>query len=62
MTNDTDIRPRRLLALACTVALGLASGIGVAACGEDRGGVEVLGGTTAGGTTAGGTTPTTTTP
>lgn len=43
--------------LACSAILGVASGIGVAACGEDRGGVEVQGG----GTTATSTTPTTTT-
>lgn len=51
------VRFKRAAGLACAVALGLASGVGVAACGEDRGGVEVQGG----GTTAGATTPTTTT-
>ena len=50
---------KRLAGLACTAALGLASGIGIAACGEDRGGVEVQGGGT---TAATSTTPTTTTP
>lgn len=44
--------------LACTAVLGLASGIGIAACGEDRGGVEVQGG----GTTATSAPTTTTAP
>ena len=48
---------KRLAGLACTAVLGLASGIGIAACGEDRGGVEVQGG----GTTATSGAPTTTT-
>ena len=54
----------RLAGLACGVALGLASGIGVSACGEDRGGVEVEGGTTSTSSTVPttGTTGTTGTP
>ncbi|MDP9384949.1 MAG: hypothetical protein M3P50_06910 [Actinomycetota bacterium] len=45
---------KRMAGLACSAILGVASGIGIAACGEDRGGVEVEGG----GTTATSTTPT----
>lgn len=54
---------KRLAGLACGVALGLASGIGISACGEDRGGVEVQGGTTSTSSTIPTTgTQTTTTP
>ncbi len=45
---------KRLAGLACSAVLGMVSGIGIVACGEDRGGVEVQGG----GTTGTGTTPT----
>ncbi len=48
--------------VACSAILGVASGIGIAACGEDRGGVEVQGGSTTAGTTPTGTIPTGTTP
>ena len=48
----------RIAVLIATAALGTGSAAAIAACGEDRGGVEVQGGTT-GATT---TTPTTTTP
>jgi len=50
---------KRAAGLACAAALGLSSAIGIAACGEERGGVEVQGGTTA---TSPATTPATTTP
>jgi hypothetical protein len=52
------------IALLCA-ALGAAAAIPVGGCGEDRGGVEVEGGTTGTGTTGtsgGGTTGTTTSP
>ena len=51
------VSSKRAAGLVCAAALGLGSAIGISACGEERGGVEVQGG----GTTAGGTTPTTTT-
>ena len=57
-------RSARLVGLACAGALGLAASWGIAACGEDRGSVEIQGGGTTGttGTTGtAGTTPTTTT-
>lgn len=47
-----------VVTLICAGALGVGASLGLAACGEDRGGVEVQGGT-AGATTAGATTPTT---
>ena len=53
---------KRAAGLICAAALGLGSAIGVSACGDDRGGVEVQGGTTATGATSPSTTPTTTAP
>ena len=48
---------KQLTTLICAGTLGLGSSLAIAACGEDRGGVEVQGGGTTG--TAGATTPTT---
>ena len=56
----TSVKTRRVATLLCIAGLGLASGIGVAACGEDRGGVEVEGGGTTG--TAGSAPTSTATP
>ena len=49
---------RRLLIATVAAALGAGAALGAAACGEDRGSVEIEGGTGTGGT---GTTPTATT-
>ena len=38
---------KRAVGLACTAVLGLATAFGISACGEDRGGVDVQGSTTA---------------
>ena len=65
MTPDKErigVSSKRAAGLICAAALGLGSAIGVSACGEDRGGVEVQGGTTATGSTSPSTTPTTTAP
>jgi hypothetical protein len=51
---------KQLTTLLCASVLGLGSSLAIAACGEDRGGVDVQGGGTAGATTP--TTPTTTAP
>lgn len=48
---------KQLTTLLSAGALGVATSLAIAACGEDRGGVEVQGGGTTG--TAGSTTPTT---
>lgn len=54
----------QLTTLLCAGALGLGTSFALAACGEDRGGVEVQGGGTTGttGTTTPSTTPTTPAP
>ena len=52
MTDDekerTGVRTRRVATLLCIAGLGVASGMGIAACGEQRGGVEVEGSGTTG--------------
>jgi hypothetical protein len=50
------MKPKQISILLCAASVGLGSAVALAACGEDRGGVEVQGG----GTT--GTTPSTTIP
>lgn len=43
--------PKKLLAVLVSGALGAAAALGAGACGEDRGSVEVEGGTTGGSAT-----------
>ena len=47
---------RRLAIVLASAALGVGASLGVGACGEDRGSVEIEGGTTGGSTTGGSTT------
>ena len=60
------MRASRPLTIACAAILGVSSAFAISSCGEDRGGVEVEGGSTGttGTTSTTGTTPapTTTTP
>ena len=51
-----DSRLKTVAAVVCAAALGAGASVAVGACGEDRGGVEVEGGTGTGGG-GGGTQP-----
>jgi hypothetical protein len=51
----------KIVTIICAGALGIGTAAGLAACGEDRGSLDVQGGGTTGGT-AGATTPSTTVP